>query len=125
MKDSLASALKAGKVSNFPNRITQRNMEEKSLFTIECNLPVKIQHSSAFKGSPSTFVAADFLFLIIAGQTCEIDINECVKTPCLNGAICQNSIGSYKCNCKSGYTGRNCETDIDNCKPSKFISYSV
>lgn len=63
-------------------------------------------------------------FPVIAGQTCEIDINECVKNPCLNGAICQNAIGSYKCNCKSGYTGRNCETDIDNCTPSKPVSYS-
>lgn len=75
----------------------------------------------------STFVACLLhliSFPVIAGQTCEIDINECVKNPCLNGAICQNSIGSYKCNCKSGYTGRNCETDIDNCKPSKPISFS-
>lgn len=59
-----------------------------------------------------------FCALPLAGQTCEVDINECVKNPCLNDAICQNSIGSYKCSCKSGYTSRNCETDIDDCKPS-------
>uniref|UniRef100_A0A8C4WJN1 Neurogenic locus notch homolog protein 1 n=1 Tax=Gopherus evgoodei TaxID=1825980 RepID=A0A8C4WJN1_9SAUR len=51
----------------------------------------------------------------LIGQTCEIDINECVKSPCRNGATCQNTDGSYHCNCKAGYTGHNCDTDIDDC----------
>ena len=53
------------------------------------------------------------------GQTCEIDINECVKSPCRAGASCQNTNGSYRCHCHAGYTGRNCETDIDDCRPSE------
>uniref|UniRef100_A0A8C7XTQ6 Neurogenic locus notch homolog protein 1 n=1 Tax=Oryzias sinensis TaxID=183150 RepID=A0A8C7XTQ6_9TELE len=32
------------------------------------------------------------------GQTCEIDINECVKSPCWNGAFCLNTMGGYQCN---------------------------
>lgn len=97
------------------------------IYIIACDLLIKIKWSKAFKGSAKYIFACllhPISFPVIAGQTCEIDINECVKNPCLNGAICQNSIGSYKCNCKSGYTGRNCETDIDNCKPSKSISHS-
>lgn len=54
-----------------------------------------------------------------AGQTCEIDINECVKSPCRNGATCQNTNGSYRCLCRAGFAGRNCDTDIDDCQPSK------
>lgn len=54
-----------------------------------------------------------------AGQTCEIDINECVKSPCRNGATCQNTNGSYRCLCRVGFAGRNCDTDIDDCQPSK------
>lgn len=54
------------------------------------------------------------------GQTCEIDINECVKSPCRAGASCQNTNGSYRCHCQAGYTGRNCETDIDDCRPSEW-----
>ena len=45
------------------------------------------------------------LFLI-----CYLDINECVKFPCKNGASCQNLPGCYRCKCKSGYTERNCQT---------------
>ena len=38
------------------------------------------------------------------------DINECSKNPCKNGAKCVNLKGSYRCDCKSGYTGKNCES---------------
>lgn len=54
------------------------------------------------------------------GQTCEVDINECVKSPCRHGASCQNTNGSYRCHCQAGYTGRTCETDIDDCRPSEW-----
>ncbi|CAH3178988.1 unnamed protein product [Porites lobata] len=44
------------------------------------------------------------------------DINECTtKNPCHNGAICVNLHGSYRCDCKSGYTGNNCQKDINEC----------
>uniref|UniRef100_A0A8C5RLU0 EGF-like domain-containing protein n=1 Tax=Laticauda laticaudata TaxID=8630 RepID=A0A8C5RLU0_LATLA len=43
----------------------------------------------------------------------------CVKSPCQNGATCQNTNGSYRCMCKPGFTGDSCETDIDDCQPSK------
>ena len=37
------------------------------------------------------------------------DINECSNNPCKNGATCVNLQGSYRCDCKSGYNGNNCE----------------
>ena len=42
--------------------------------------------------------------------TCDLslDIDECVGSPCKNGATCQNIPGSHKCNCKPGFTGRDC-----------------
>ena len=39
-----------------------------------------------------------------------VGINECTKSPCKNGATCVNLQGSYRCNCKSGYSGNNCQT---------------
>ena len=37
--------------------------------------------------------------------------------PCLNEANCSHTddIGGYNCSCSIGYTGENCETDIDEC----------
>ena len=41
-----------------------------------------------------------------------LDVNECLKNPCKNGAACINLKGSYRCNCKSGYTGKDCGTGM-------------
>ncbi|VDI38762.1 Hypothetical predicted protein, partial [Mytilus galloprovincialis] len=39
-------------------------------------------------------------------------INECASYPCQHG-VCQNKQNNYSCTCTSGYTGRNCELDIE------------
>ena len=31
--------------------------------------------------------------------------------------MCTDGINSYTCNCSTGYTGSDCETDIDDCQP--------
>ena len=49
------------------------------------------------------------------------DINECTNNPCKNGATCVNLDGSYRCDCKSGYTGNNCESGERNVSFSFYI----
>eukprot|EP00057_Strongylocentrotus_purpuratus_P022288 XP_011676762.1 PREDICTED: fibropellin-3-like [Strongylocentrotus purpuratus] len=50
------------------------------------------------------------------GANCDLDIDECGRgNPCLNGASCINTPGSYTCECADGYTGNNCETGIGGC----------
>ena len=39
----------------------------------------------------------------------------CVTRPCANGAKCHNLLGDYRCECASGYNGRRCEKDVDEC----------
>ena len=40
-----------------------------------------------------------------------VDINECnTGTPCLNGGVCSNTLGSFTCNCSgTGYQGVTCQ----------------
>lgn len=41
------------------------------------------------------------------------DVDECVLTPCSNGGTCQNTLGSYLCNCPAGWIGRHCDVGKD------------
>ena len=41
---------------------------------------------------------------------CVSDIDECASSPCANGGVCSNNVGSFSCSCAVGYTGSDCET---------------
>jgi Notch-like protein len=56
------------------------------------------------------------------GNRCEYMTNPCASQPCARG-VCTNSGGSgYKCKCPSGFTGVNCETDINECSDSTKVT---
>ncbi|CAJ0575808.1 unnamed protein product, partial [Mesorhabditis spiculigera] len=43
------------------------------------------------------------------GSRCDVDINECDENPCQNDAICENTAGSWFCNCREGFHGQHCQ----------------
>ncbi|KAL3881472.1 hypothetical protein ACJMK2_027911 [Sinanodonta woodiana] len=43
------------------------------------------------------------------------DVNECESFPCENGGNCTDIIGSYECDCPTGFIGVNCTEDINEC----------
>ncbi|KAL3875697.1 hypothetical protein ACJMK2_033625, partial [Sinanodonta woodiana] len=48
---------------------------------------------------------------------CERSSNFCSSSPCQNGGTCQQFESvHYQCTCRPGFTGQNCETNVDNCK---------
>jgi hypothetical protein len=65
-----------------------------------------------------------------SGTNCEVDINDCIGSPCQNAGICVDGVNTYTCQCAAGYsgatcqnavvcpagfTGPNCDVDIDEC----------
>ncbi|XP_015198822.1 aggrecan core protein isoform X2 [Lepisosteus oculatus] len=51
-----------------------------------------------------------------SGDECQLDIDECYSSPCVNGATCIDGIDSYKCLCLPSYGGDHCEMDLQSCE---------
>lgn len=59
------------------------------------------------------------------GAECEIDVDECLGSPCSNGGICINTYGGFICQCPSGITGHTCEHDINECDDDPCLNEGV
>ena len=44
-----------------------------------------------------------------------LDADECLDSPCVNAHGCENLIGDYRCLCQSGWTGKHCSQNINDC----------
>eukprot|EP00050_Salpingoeca_kvevrii_P022370 m.125374 g.125374 ORF g.125374 m.125374 type:complete len:2043 (+) comp9689_c0_seq2:185-6313(+) len=49
------------------------------------------------------------------GPNCDVNIDDCQHSLCLNGATCVDGINSFTCSCAAGFTGTFCEDNIDEC----------
>lgn len=57
-----------------------------------------------------------FVFLLFTGAFCQINIDECMSNPCLNGGICKDKIDGFTCNCTDRWMGLTCEKPYDICE---------
>uniref|UniRef100_A0A8C6XKK1 EGF-like domain-containing protein n=1 Tax=Naja naja TaxID=35670 RepID=A0A8C6XKK1_NAJNA len=69
---------------------------------------------------PSSMFIMYFLFCL--GQDCSL-FDACASKPCVNGGRCTNWNGRYNCTCPSGYQGRNCRSDVDECRVSGLCQH--
>jgi len=63
---------------------------------------------------------------MLSGLRCEDD-DACVSNPCRAGSICETlpTNGSYQCVCDNGWTGRDCDVDINECTASTAALLTV
>jgi len=70
-------------------------------------------------GTPCETTNGDSRVRSCNSQTCPTvtAATACKKKPCSNGAGCTDggSSTSYTCSCNAGWTGKDCDTDIDDC----------
>ena len=48
-----------------------------------------------------------------AGDNCEVNLDDCVPSPCLNGGVCTDGDNSYTCSCLSGTILPICENETE------------
>ena len=48
--------------------------------------------------------------------------DDCDPNPCMNNGTCTNGVISFTCNCRDGFTGENCTTNIDDCDPNPCMN---
>ena len=67
-----------------------------------------IQHVYAYSQSPfiGLFTAMTELY---DNHFNLLDVDECLTSPCKNGATCVNNDGGYQCQCSAGWTGDQCD----------------
>ncbi|XP_068597073.1 protein delta homolog 2 [Brachionichthys hirsutus] len=49
------------------------------------------------------------------GSRCETDVDDCLISPCANGATCVDAINRFSCLCPAGFAGRFCTVNLDDC----------
>ncbi|XP_065935740.1 uncharacterized protein [Magallana gigas] len=76
------------------------------------NLSNTITQCEAYENTASKD-CPDGLFLRAQG-ICKINTDECQNDPCLNGATCTNTPGSFNCTCDAGWTGIVCDEVLPN-----------
>ncbi|KAK1790852.1 hypothetical protein P4O66_014704, partial [Electrophorus voltai] len=50
------------------------------------------------------------------GESCEIDVDDCMSNPCENGGTCIDKVVSFICLCLPSYSGDMCEKDTEGCE---------
>ncbi|XP_056302092.1 neurocan core protein [Danio aesculapii] len=51
-----------------------------------------------------------------AGESCEIDVDDCQSNPCENGGTCIDKEDLFVCLCLPSYSGDRCERDTEGCE---------
>ncbi|OAF71501.1 hypothetical protein A3Q56_00717 [Intoshia linei] len=49
----------------------------------------------------------------------------CSTTPCQNGGVCNESMYTHDCSCVTGFKGKNCQVNIDDCVPNPCLNEKI
>ncbi|KAI7791388.1 hypothetical protein IRJ41_018779, partial [Triplophysa rosa] len=110
-----------------PHKFTGQNctvrIEETPWYVVVKNLPPKLpvsicgdeEHNyTCFNGGncSETTLMCDCL-PGFSGHWCELDLDECISNPCLNGGYCHNLVNKFQCICEMTFAGDTCEIDLN------------
>uniref|UniRef100_A0A3B3DJS3 Neurocan core protein n=3 Tax=Oryzias melastigma TaxID=30732 RepID=A0A3B3DJS3_ORYME len=88
-----------------PVEISPKSPKSMELTTLE-------PEASKDPNSPFGILVPSWAFSLIPS----VENNPCQTNPCLHGGSCLQEGDSYSCYCPQGFSGENCEIDIDDCQ---------
>ncbi|XP_011471889.1 neurocan core protein [Oryzias latipes] len=93
------------KVDTPVGMITSKSPTLKELTTLEAE-------ANKDPNNPFGILVPSWAFSLIPS----VENNPCQNNPCLHGGSCLQEGDSYSCYCPQGFSGENCEIDIDDCQ---------
>lgn len=61
----------------------------------------------------------------LTGNLCQLNINECASSPCLNKGTCVDGVASFTCRCELPYSGPTCAEVLTPCSPNPCANNAV
>lgn len=59
------------------------------------------------------------------GNLCQVNINECASSPCLNKGTCVDGVASFTCLCELPYSGPTCAEVLTPCSPNPCANHAA
>jgi len=59
------------------------------------------------------------------GNLCQVNVNECGSSPCLNKGTCVDGVASFTCLCELPYNGPTCAEVLTPCSPNPCANHAM
>lgn len=59
------------------------------------------------------------------GNLCQVNINECASSPCMNKGTCVDGVASFTCLCELPYSGPTCAEVLTPCSPNPCANHAA
>lgn len=59
------------------------------------------------------------------GALCEINVDDCAPSPCLNRGTCVDGVDAFTCSCPASYSGARCEREVQDCADQPCLNGAV
>jgi hypothetical protein len=72
-------------------------------------------------GKTTLSVSHSWCFSGFTGDNCSVNFDDCMLSPCADGATCADEVDDFTCYCPPGFTSKTCDVRIGDCSHSDCV----